>query len=1367
MGMRAGLFLLISICLFTVNGLAANQNAPAVPVGKDAAAVPAPVPDPALSQKAKSASDASRAVESVVTAPKDYLSSAAKYQKSIADITGADKKRTTPPLEDLQTIQATVQAIQQTTQAGRQDLIDTLSKDKDALDGSKANSLEAARVTACSALTQAIGGSQQLDAVDADAECVKAQQQAQDELKMIGDAISSLQGALQGIFKYFQTQVAALGTSLKSLNDLVPPTPAPGVAAPAAPDAAALEKVLSSGLPALKQAMDNSGQYQSTWGATKAPLKSLLATAPAPPAGATTDTDVDNALTALGTQTGGIVSQLRAWFGIVQADLLAAATSLDGKLAPVATDPALNSATAVGALRDLGDKIASVQPILDAWPPLVGFLTDGKPSTFDLKSTKTAFESLQTEQNVARGSVSRMHDALAGDMAEFETDQVSLYYFTDITRLMHALNENVQTVGGVAEAQAQAAAQRIALTQTELDLADAQATVNRYQKQVLDLQEQQRQLQAKFKNVTSQTTKLASKLKAAQDVKTQADTNYSAAQSDQTANPNDPTKAAALKLAATKQTAEATKVSQAQSDYDSAKSQQDATQGQLDNSQNQSDSLPAKLDTAQQALSAAQSSVSQERRKMLMAAQAESDAFAFARDNTPYLYAPAMASSSDPAKRVILYAFNDSKTIFMRGKAADLREVKTIIAKFDTPAPQARLTLWTFELDADAGQKTNAKSADKLNVSMEIVDEELSNTRAGVNTTLALFKQLVNDEVRKVETAELAAQPAGGFPAKASLQWEERDKAKWRRAHIYDPSVLAQLGITLDPAPNLDRFRSTLPDPSGTTTLGEALMVLSLMSHQSRIDIRDEFETQFSRRLGVLQPIVKHGENGEDPGTDFKRTKHPLLLTWQALGVEPTPNTDKNAPPPCNCPKLKEDVADSLSSSQLEISRALLAAQEAKFGGRLESLSHELKQMYQDLSTAQAAEKSSKEQIAALEAKGVGQLTTAQKTQLNSLQTQVAQNQNELRGLTSMQNPTPADVQRRNNLQATAQQFDDLTHRAVALLSSEEQSSYAQQKITLKNVEARIETIQQTSVPIMGQLTSHGYVPVTGGSNESQVQALTRFREQYLIEHPPGETAPRVAAADEMLKEIIIAVEDDLDRLFIQPMISRLRTRLIAEKGVRVGILQRESLLATNRGVARIDPSASAQLAVGEQEDILTGVMQLAQLYATVQSGGALAALGALQEQPREPQPEIYALTTGNKFQVTPVFDPTGQALRFKFDFVASSKLQEPNGTTNPQMPRIERHTVNTEVQLSNLETREISRFEVNSKLGLPTTYWGGLPIFKDIPGFRPWVPLIGWFVRKGGSNASAQQSVIFGQTTMYPTISSIVDLLSQPQLPN
>jgi hypothetical protein len=147
-----------------------------------------------------------------------------------------------------------------------------------------------------------------------------------------------------------------------------------------------------------------------------------------------------------------------------------------------------------------------------------------------------------------------------------------------------------------------------------------------------------------------------------------------------------------------------------------------------------------------------------------------------------------------------------------------------------------------------------------------------------------------------------------------------------------------------------------------------------------------------------------------------------------------------------------------------------------------------------------------------------------------------------------------------------------------------------------------------------------------------------------------------------------------------------------------------------------------------------------------------LNSLNQKQEQ------RIYGVTTGNKFEVTPIFDPSGQALRFKFDYVSNSMVRNPKGTVDPSMPSI-RHTVNTEVQLSNLEIREISRYESNAKLGIPTRYYGGIPILTDIPGLKP-IPLIGWFVRRAGSNAEVQQSVIFGQTTIYPTIGSIVDLL-------
>jgi hypothetical protein len=242
-----------------------------------------------------------------------------------------------------------------------------------------------------------------------------------------------------------------------------------------------------------------------------------------------------------------------------------------------------------------------------------------------------------------------------------------------------------------------------------------------------------------------------------------------------------------------------------------------------------------------------------------------------------------------------------------------------------------------------------------------------------------------------------------------------------------------------------------------------------------------------------------------------------------------------------------------------------------------------------------------------------------------------------------------------------------------------------------------------------------------------------------------------------MLKRITGRLEDDLDQQYIQPMLKDLRKELV-NRGLTVGIVQRTSVLATNRLKARVDPKGMYDLSVAEQQDLLASIGQLASIYTAAQTGGPLAAFGALNALPQKQEQHIYGVTTGNKFEVTPIFDPSGQALRFKFDYVSNSLVQNPKGTVDPSMPSL-RHTINTEVQLSNLEIREISRYESNAKLGIPTRYWGGIPILTDIPGLKP-IPLIGWFVRRGGSNAEVQQSVIFGQTTIYPTIGSIVDLL-------
>ncbi len=1237
------------------------------------------------SPQARRATDDVNKVEASVADANRLVGEADKYQKTIAAITLSSPKNSSP-IDNLQQLLTTVEAISKTT------LIGSLNDSKKALDGSSSGSLESTRNQECSTLSQNAGAQPQ-DVSDVLTRCSNAASHASAELATVSSALSNLQEKLQTVSPYFGAQIAALQNQLKPFSD-------PRLAA-SSPDPSAILEVLVTALPNLRFVLQNQDPYQTAWSATKKALGDLSITAGAKDASGAAAVDPDNAVKDLQSAIDGITPKLDGWFKALAGEMQSAAQTLDNMISGILGDPGKNSAAALAEVRKRSDEIASAQALAEAWQGLAGLLSDGQPADFHLKPTSADENDLEKWTNVARSAVSRVHDALAGDFSNFETDQVSLYYFTDVARLMYVLNEGYITVGGVADAKAKADAQRTALTQTELDLADAQATVNRYQKQVGDLQEQQRQAQVGLKGLNTNLSKLANKLNSAQDAKNQADANYKQTQDNQANAPNDPTQKIAVDRAAAQQTQSATKLSQSQSDYDAAKSDQQKAQSQLDDTQNQKDSLPAKLAAAQQALSDAQTAVAAERRKMLLAAQAESDAYAFARDNTPFMYAMADASSQNPVKRVMLYAFNDNKTIFMRGKRTDLDEVKRIIAAFDQPAPQARLTLWTFQLSAEAGQKANKASADKLNKSMAIIDEELSDTRALQNTTLTLLRDLINEKVRSVATLPTP------LPACPVSVCTEADWLKLGRLNFYDPLVLKQLNFERNMVAGKElevkRLRGEIPDPAGTTTLGEALLVLSLAPPDTRKEIRKKFESQILDRLKALPISDKIKEQIRlselaacpvDPVTDQECF---LPLTWHALGI------------------WERDPVAGFTSEQLEITRALKTAYDQE---SLRQIITKMNDWLGDLSSLTSQIDAARHQLAIWHDKA------------------------------AQGNPLPAALQ------------DDSKKAdwVMPKLSPLDAEAYSQQFSQLTDLLARQGTIEQESVGVVNELRRRGF-DVGDTLSKAAAEKVTALATPIL-----SAATPREAAADEMLKQMIIAIEDDLDRLFMQPMIVGLRKRLMADAKANVGILQRESMLATNRGKARVDARASAQLAVGEEEDILQGVQQLAQIYGKIQAGGALGALGALEALPREPAPEIDALTTGSNFDVTPIFDPSGQALRFKFDYVGTTNLQEPNGTTNPQLPKIERHTVNTEVQLSNLETREISRFESDSRLGIPTQYWGGIPILKDIPYVRPWVPLIGWFVRKAGSNAVAQQSVIFGQTTIYPSIQMMVSLLEDSE---
>ncbi len=272
---------------------------------------------------------------------------------------------------------------------------------------------------------------------------------------------------------------------------------------------------------------------------------------------------------------------------------------------------------------------------------------------------------------------------------------------------------------------------------------------------------------------------------------------------------------------------------------------------------------------------------------------------------------------------------------------------------------------------------------------------------------------------------------------------------------------------------------------------------------------------------------------------------------------------------------------------------------------------------------------------------------------------------------------------------------------------------------------------------------------------EAYLKDQAKYQE-FALQLPLANLNAQISQANERLKKVIQAIDHDVTEQFITPRVDEIRD-VIRASGLNVGEVQDFEVLTTNRLATRLDIGASAQLAAGETVNILEATQQLSQLILAGKEKTALEILKMFDAKQPEPGREIYGLTTGGLLQVTPIFEPSGQSLRFTFDFMNATRIREPNETTNPQVPRIERRTVNTDVQLSTFELRKIAAYESNFRLGVPPHQWGGIPVLNQIPILRD-IPLIGWFVRKGGKAAVTQQTLIFGQTTIFPSIKDMLN---------
>lgn len=858
-------------------------------------------------------------------------------------------------------------------------------------------------------------------------------------------------------------------------------------------------------------------------------------------------------------------------------------------------------------------------------------------------------------------------DAIEPDASQFISDDVKLYYTSDLRRIMEFLRpDQVETKNSLSPAAEEAQRQRSDLTKLEADLEGKLADVNQLRFEAARLEEEQRQQQANLGGLHLKTSHLAARLQNLQRQKDQAQREYEAAKAKTDVNPHDAAALDALHKAEGRKTDVETRQTNVDKEYNSAKNETDSAEAKIEAANGQKDSLLQRLDTTRTALIEAAKSVASQRRQIKVAAQDEVLAFSQGRDTAPYLRALPRTGSSDPLRRVFLFGRPDRQTITVRGKPADVLKVREAIDIFDQPQPQARLTLWEMEVNVEKSQHMQYlpfyrhRDAEAINRAADVVDRHLLATRSRSDYTLTAFRDAV---------AGVAASVASGEDKNACGYGDEFESDRWVR--FFDESVLKSLGLRDPQRTDLREIRGWLPDPRLTTTLGEAILSTVLACRKLKEDIYRQFVKKMERlgdKFAVTDRKGKVAHTARSAAIAARLKSCPLPRLAAKLGID------------CECMTVATNAA------QPELTLAI--------AGHLR--------------------------------RRASALLSERVASLNSTHAQFQQQKQSVFGL---QAATPG-----------------INCGAPVGAKTDEVVECERLKVMLGRFSEGVNLLTNW---------------LKDTANAESVGPAAAAYQAVPSAAPSDRSRAREAAGDQMLKDLTIAAEDDINESFIQPMLDELRADLATDRAIRVGLVNRTSVIALNRFVARVDAKSSAALTLGERIDILDSVSQIANVYLTAQTAGGLAALGTTKSLPHEPPPEIYGLNSSGTFQVTPVFDPSGQALHFTFDHVTANSLREPDGTTNPAFPKVERHTVNTEVQLSNLEVREISRFSGNAQLGLPTRYWGGIPILKDIPFVRPYVPLLGWFVRQEGRANSVTQSFIFGQTATYPTIQELVTLLS------
>lgn len=308
--------------------------------------------------------------------------------------------------------------------------------------------------------------------------------------------------------------------------------------------------------------------------------------------------------------------------------------------------------------------------------------------------------------------------------------------------------------------------------------------------------------------------------------------------------------------------------------------------------------------------------------------------------------------------------------------------------------------------------------------------------------------------------------------------------------------------------------------------------------------------------------------------------------------------------------------------------------------------------------------------------------------------------------------------------------------------------------------------------------------------------------EEQLIELLEG-TRAHTANIDNYLKRITSALDDDFNTQFYHPALRMVR-QASQYKRVEFGQTETTGVLANNRSFAKVSPSATMEFDLPERDILLKeavdgvlatyndfgallndpNMLAMLKMQSGGVAGGAIDGFGVVQnvipglqsdstnqvisrQAGNSPgfgsnleklikDPAIYKFETGTGYEIRPVIAPDGQAVVFDFHYLYTTQIREPVRADEKHLGRVKRHLIDTDVQLSNFELREVSRYTVALKAERTAK---GVPLLEDIP-------LVGVLWRPlPNREKSLQQNIILSQATIFPTLYDLMNLRWAPEV--